>query len=214
MRYSLILLPTILSVFTSKVYGTPTPEATGGSDTETEVDVPTWNIEDASDGSIVQVNGTVEQLYAELADNHPELLATAFDLNALGTLPDDDNDDGYEEEDAASLSKRTDFGGSSYYCYAGNLRASRSRLKEGIKYLNAVSGKPTMGAGGCHRVSCSYNAGIRWCNQDFVRKTLNSFGSIADGAQFVLNTCPSGSKVGGLATHKSKWRVEAHKMDC
>ncbi|KAH7122889.1 hypothetical protein EDB81DRAFT_222474 [Dactylonectria macrodidyma] len=99
MRYSLILLPTIISVFTAKVYDTPTPKSAEGSNTEAQVEVLTWNIEAASDGSIVQVNGTVEKVYAEFSDNHPELLATAFDLDALDTLLDDDDDDDELEVD-------------------------------------------------------------------------------------------------------------------
>lgn len=45
-------------------------------------------------------------------------------------------------------------------------QAISSRIKEGIRYLRGVNGKPSNGPGpgNCGRVSCSYNSAIWWCN--------------------------------------------------
>lgn len=37
-------------------------------------------------------------------------------------------------------------------------------IKEGIDYLNGLSGAPTAEAGKCNRVSCSYGSGITVCS--------------------------------------------------
>lgn len=42
--------------------------------------------------------------------------------------------------------------------------ASVDRIKEGISHLRGVDGKPTLAAGKCERVSCSWGDAILWCN--------------------------------------------------
>lgn len=60
-----------------------------------------------------------------------------------------------------------------------------------VYYLRRVPGKPTNGPGpgNCGRVSCSWNTGIYWCNDNKEAKTLDSFGDIADGAESIARWC-------------------------
>lgn len=64
----------------------------------------------------------------------------------------------------------------------------------------------------------SYNSGIYWCNTSSGKKTLNSFGSIADGAQAVHDKCldPDGQFcwVRGRASHTTNWNVLVTGQQC
>nr|XP_036583894.1 uncharacterized protein CTRU02_06025 [Colletotrichum truncatum]KAF6793153.1 hypothetical protein CTRU02_06025 [Colletotrichum truncatum] len=112
------------------------------------------------------------------------------------------------------MEKRTDFSRASYSCYDAPIRASSQRITEGIRYLRAVKGRPRAGPNQKGRVSCSYGAGIWWVNRASTTKTLASFGSIADGAQHLMNRCRFGASVGGITTHPTRWEVQVYRTSC
>ena len=108
--------------------------------------------------------------------------------------------------------------------------ASMKRIKDGISYLNNVTGRPINGPGpnNCGRVSCSYNSSIWWCNdasvpppayqfsfhadcglQNATPEALPGFYSIATGAMRIVGACPGKNNrtISGTATHPDNWRV-------
>ncbi|KAF4446344.1 hypothetical protein FALBO_17086, partial [Fusarium albosuccineum] len=173
-----------------------------------------WEVKAFRDGPELHLNGTIEEVRAELLSLSPN-----YDADFADQGPDDD-------EDRVTLEKRTDFSNANTNCdFPGNF-ASAPRIDQGIKYLRGVKGKPRMpaGPGACGRVSCGYNAGIWWCNDDKKSKTLNSFGSITDGAQRVRDKCshrfsnPGGTgdimRVKGQAFHSTHWNVIVREIKC
>ncbi|KAJ4202686.1 hypothetical protein NW759_015336 [Fusarium solani] len=115
------------------------------------------------------------------------------------------------------LWKRSTFLSSNIKCNV-NTWANCYYIDKGIEYLRKVKGKPVNDPGKCGRVSCSYNSGIFGCNTSSGRKTLNSFGSVADGAQAASNKCydPNGNFcwVRGRATHTTNWYVLVTGQTC
>ncbi|KAL2822370.1 hypothetical protein BDW59DRAFT_173883 [Aspergillus cavernicola] len=105
------------------------------------------------------------------------------------------------------LSKRTDFSDSNWACGGRLELCSTSLIWNGIEYLRGVGDRPGHGAGPgtCARVSCSYNAAIYWCNDDSKGKLLESYGSIADGAERVMVE---------YIFHKMDWNVIVGKDSC
>ncbi|CCF35349.1 hypothetical protein CH063_01288, partial [Colletotrichum higginsianum] len=183
--------------------------------------VPEWDLEVTPGGEVVTLNGTVEQVVAQLRELNPNYdsdfgldLPSAEDAELLASLV---------SEDVASdgLEKRTDFSGRNYICRGRWGNASARAIYSGIRYLRGIGGKPRLPAGPsvCSRVSCSYNAGIQWCNDARQTKELASFGSIADGAQYIDDKCHTGSPgVSGYASgqvfHETDWNVIVWNTPC
>ncbi|KAJ3540860.1 hypothetical protein NM208_g4871 [Fusarium decemcellulare] len=159
-----------------------------------------WEVKAFRDGPELHLNGTIEEVHAELLSLNPN-----YDADFADQGPDDD-------EDRVTLEKRTDFSNANTNCdFPGNL-ASAPRVDQGIKYLRGVKGKPGM------------PAGPGACGRDKKPKTLNSFGSIADGAQRVRDKCshrfsnPGGNgdimRVKGQAFHSTHWNVIVREIKC
>ncbi|KAL2826231.1 hypothetical protein BDW59DRAFT_171895 [Aspergillus cavernicola] len=170
--------------------------------------IPEWDVEITPGGERVTLNGTVEEVREELLRLNPR-----WNDDFLEGLPD--------ESEHSTLVKRTDFYGAKYVCgrWSG---ARHNPIVDGIKYLRGISGRPGAGPGpgNCGRVSCSYDSAIWWCNDSPKSKQLRSYGSIADGAQYVVQHCtitPSGSSfssVTGQAFHKTDWNVIVRGANC
>ncbi|KAK6821912.1 hypothetical protein PG987_014737 [Apiospora arundinis] len=85
---------------------------------------------------------------------------------------------------------------------------SIQRIHEGIKYLRSLGDRMcgdhggSDGKSGCGRLSCSYNAAIKWCNMgtDYYETKCSAF---ADYAQDILNHC----------TGDGGWRVHGYEDD-
>ncbi|KAM6536093.1 Hypothetical protein NCS54_00473500 [Fusarium falciforme] len=177
-----------------------------------------WELELKPGGEVVHLTGTVEEVYPQLLDLNP-----TYDQDWAGH--DDETDDkGFvnpekrESDNPASvLWKRSTFLSSNIKCNT-HTWASCYYIRKGIEYLRKVKGKPVNDPGKCGRVSCSYNSGIYWCNTSSGKKTLNSFGSIADGAQAVHDKCldPDGQFcwVRGRASHTTNWNVLVTGQQC
>ncbi|KAI9371572.1 hypothetical protein BJX61DRAFT_543515 [Aspergillus egyptiacus] len=91
-------------------------------------------------------------------------------------------------------------------------------VQDGIEYLRKVPGHPHLPAGPkrCERVSCSYNTGIFWCNDNDTPRTLPSFNNIADGAQVIFTWCGKGKHdlFSGELSHDDKWRAVVERSRC
>lgn len=104
------------------------------------MDTIEWDVQVTPNGELVTLNGTLEDVRAELLSLNPR-----WDEDFLSPLEDSD--------DNTLVSK---FSSAARYVPIVN----------GIKYLRGLSGNPRAGPGPakCARVSCSYNSAIWWCN--------------------------------------------------
>ncbi|KAL2822669.1 hypothetical protein BJX63DRAFT_441254 [Aspergillus granulosus] len=132
-----------------------------------------------------QSNGTVEEVYSRLVENHPEWEEEYF-KPSLARLADNS---------ALALLKRTDFYNDGWVV-CGQL----------------VPGRPGNGPGPGNRgrVSCGYNAAIWWCNDGPQSQQLEFYDSIADGADALMSCVTSigwYDQVAGQAFHKTNWNV-------
>ncbi|POR32128.1 Uncharacterized protein TPAR_07670 [Tolypocladium paradoxum] len=165
-----------------------------------------WEVQATPGGPTVVLNGTVQDVHAQLVKLNPDWEAQFAD-------------DGSRENNAATLEKRTDFMGSGYVCGGRWKECDLDRLIEGIRYLRNVTATQPYADGGtgiCSRVSCSYNAAIWWCNDDPSPKQLVSFGSIADGVQYLIFMCQALGKptFSGQVFHSTHWNVVATAAEC
>lgn len=71
------------------------------------------------------------------------------------------------------------------------------------------------------KINASFSTGLTLrIIQSNKPKTLNSFGSIADGAQYIMGKCKSVAfllvkpKTGGQAFHKTNWNVIVRSDRC
>ncbi|KAJ6787139.1 hypothetical protein PWT90_05369 [Aphanocladium album] len=166
------------------------------------------------EGPGIQLNGTVQEVYAQFKELNPNY---DYDLSI----------DAVETESA--LSKRTDFGSARTIC--NNFPSiGVGHLDDGIQYLRRIGGRPQLrppsfGSGyvrrHCSGVSCSYSTAIWWCNDSKQTKTSNSFGSIAEGARRTWGVCAgridqslSPGQVSGQAFHPTDWNVIVRKGSC
>ncbi|KGO38353.1 hypothetical protein PEX1_068910 [Penicillium expansum] len=162
-----------------------------------------WEVETKPGGPKVILNGTVQEIYAELININP-----TYDLD-FAAMPAQAIVDTNNE--TSHLHKRLDVTCNNYD------QAISSRIKEGIRYLRGVNGKPSNGPGpgNCGRVSCSYNSAIWWCNDNTSPKTLGGFNNIADSAQVIINQCgPTEVYVSGEENHGDKWRGIVRRSPC
>lgn len=143
----------------------------------------TWEVDPFNNGTMVNLTGTVQEVYAQIIKINPD-----FKLNVPDHKLEDDvpNDDPTGSSDTPyALCYHT-----LHNTYGWN-SADESRIKEGISYLRGVPGQPhaSPGHGQCSRVSCSYNAAIYWCSDHADAFSLPSFGVIADCAEIARANC-------------------------
>ncbi|KAH7329295.1 hypothetical protein B0I35DRAFT_466520 [Stachybotrys elegans] len=158
-----------------------------------------WEVQAFPGGPLLNLTGTVEQAHDELVRLNPNFT------------------DDFPFQPENSLQARTDFGGSSYNCNTNVWGlASKHEIENGISYLWHWK---QCDIGNCGRVSCSGDAAIWWCNDARETKTLASFGSIADGAQFIVDRCTVQrgqwtTVASGQEFHQSSWNVIARQDSC
>ncbi|KAF4832335.1 hypothetical protein CGCTS75_v004447 [Colletotrichum tropicale] len=162
---------------------------------------PEWEI----DGE--HFNGSVQEVVRQLEALRPEMVhALHLEANYSSVLANDPTDPlplGDFEVQCQKLKE-----------------GSVSAWWDGIKYLRRVPGKPVggPGPGSCGRVSCSWNMGIWFCNDDTKQKILDTYRHIADGAEAAYRKCTGPPYfeylASGQAFHKTdKWNVMVQRVD-
>ncbi|QPH04982.1 hypothetical protein C2857_002402 [Epichloe festucae Fl1] len=169
-----------------------------------------WEHEAFMDGPLPTLNGTVQDVYRRLLEMNADYDAHLH-LDALNIR-------------RTELGARVDFSNARVYCDRKTFgSASVDGLSQGIDHLRGLGGRARSGGGpgACGRVSCSYGTGIWWCNDSKDAKTLEGWGSIADGAQKVWTSCAGrlddgfhAGKVSGQAFHWTGWSVIVRQNDC
>ncbi|KAK1248934.1 hypothetical protein MKX08_007154 [Trichoderma sp. CBMAI-0020] len=144
-----------------------------------------WEVETTPGGPTVLVNGTIEAVYDKLTKINPNFTAE-YPLQAKNHAAN------------GTLEKRYTVDG--YLCWSPWPYTSFFAIDDGVSYLRGVRGQPTNGPGpgNCGRVSCSYQSAIWWCNDNSQSKTLQDFGAIADGAEFIAYNCNAAVTVAGI----------------
>ncbi|KAK3994274.1 hypothetical protein QBC44DRAFT_367796 [Cladorrhinum sp. PSN332] len=168
-----------------------------------------WEVQATVDGPPIVLNGTVEQVHAQLLEINPN-----YDTEVAPAVAESAHADSESQlAKRGRISKRD-------HTRCGNWASARkNRIQEGISYLWGVGGRPVRGPGpaSCGRVSCSYDAAIYWCNDNRATKQLYGFWQIAEGAQVVINDCAPNSGatwVSGQRFHNDNWNVVVRGDSC
>ncbi|KAK4197239.1 hypothetical protein QBC40DRAFT_309232 [Triangularia verruculosa] len=174
-----------------------------GSDVPNKLSDITWSlpINPADDSSAtVSFTGTIEQAVAKMEADYPGWNATFLAQDPISNTIGDTKSGNPVRHDCN---------------VPGEEAAIAFNIEAGISYLRRVSGTAKNGPGplNCGRVSCSYNSGIVWCNNDNVEKEVQ-WSQIADGAQYVLDNCGTSQLVKGQVDYDDNWSVSVHKDWC
>ncbi|EFQ25080.1 uncharacterized protein GLRG_00224 [Colletotrichum graminicola M1.001] len=167
---------------------------------------PKWEFEPFP-GQKITLNGTVEQVVAELAQINPDYSPFA---PALG-----DGGLGVEKRQKAEL-----FPADKVLCLKpGWDYVHESEAKVGIHYLKTVKGRPRgdPGPGNCGRVSCGYSSAIWFCNDNTHHITIDSFAQIAEMVEAIGYHCTTRWRrwYSGQAFHPTdNWNVYIHRDSC
>lgn len=120
-----------------------------------DIIIPSWEVSATPDGPPVILNGTVEEVHAQLLELNPN-----FDADFALAEP--------ASEETVNIFNYLDRfpSNSPHKCFERWGFVFTDALWDGIDYLRRIGGKPTASAGPstCARVSCSYRTGIFWCN--------------------------------------------------
>ncbi|KAM0280203.1 hypothetical protein ACHAQH_004160 [Verticillium albo-atrum] len=187
-----------------------------------EMMIPTWEVEISPGGPIIEVTGTIEEVTEQLHKANPNF-EEDWGILPRSAYNDDEEPEapGVSPRRLSSLERRTDFSGAKTLCniWGWNDNCTVTVIRNDIKYLRGVKGRPTAGPGPgqCARVGCQNGCGTFWCNDARSTKSLASFGSIADGAQRIIDICYKDIKrwaFNGQAFHKTDWNVIVRGQKC
>lgn len=136
-----------------------------------------------------QFTGTLEQVVGHIKKNFPAYewpSPTPTSHNSSTTVTAKERDRAPDPTETAVV-RCYGFGG-----------ADPSEIWQGIQYLRQVPGMPDNGPGpgSCQRVSCSWESGIWFCNDNPFEIVLSDYSRIADMAEGVWDSCRHGP-VGG-----------------
>ncbi|KAJ4230008.1 hypothetical protein NW759_003370 [Fusarium solani] len=150
------------------------------------------------------------QVFSNAVETKEEATAPTCTVNTAPKAPVlDDFHVEFEEEGLGHLVKRTDLSKARVDC-SKNVGLDIIFISRATRSLRHRKGRPGLGPGRCRVVHCSGKDGVRWCNRSSKKKTLASFGSIADGVQRLRDGCRE-APVGGIVEHVSNWIVEIRK---
>ncbi|WQF78840.1 hypothetical protein CDEST_03854 [Colletotrichum destructivum] len=140
---------------------------------------PEWEVQVTPGGESVLMNGTIEHVFDELTNFDPVYTEDLMkEITALG------------HDRLGAFEQREDWRTRPYICRDYPL-ARVDAAWDGIRYLRTLKGKPKGSAGpsSCGQISCSWSTAIWWCNDNTEKKELESYGVIADGAQYMWDAC-------------------------
>ncbi|KAK4232624.1 hypothetical protein QBC38DRAFT_450254 [Podospora fimiseda] len=175
-----------------------------------------WEVATTPGGPTMILNGTVQQVRAQLLQLNPNYDNDFAELTAASK--------------AAAAMRRSkgvskDVDPSHRLCDIWGRwdSATKKRILEGIDYLHHINGQPHQGPGpgNCGRVSCSFDSAIIWCNDNPTTKYLDNFNLIADDALNIITECPEiDTEVLGVRTingqlfHDDGWNTIVKGAKC
>ncbi|UNI14018.1 hypothetical protein JDV02_000702 [Purpureocillium takamizusanense] len=143
--------------------------------------VPSWEVEVRPGGETAVLNGTVQEVRAQLLELNPrwesDVGRHTLDRRIIANYPDCRKDGAFKLGDDVHCGRWKDAGIDWH-----------DTLWHAEVHLWGWPGKPRNGPGpgNCGRVSCENNIGVWWCNDEPHPKELESFDWIADGVCIVL----------------------------
>lgn len=190
--------------------------------------VPSWEVE-VRPGETVILNGTVQQVHAQLTALNPNWEAERANATAS----------------QSHLERRNVFPEHpQIFCGIMPMSWNFGPLtRSAIDYLSKVPGSPRndAGPGNCGRISCEWNTGVWWCNdasalatkslrravpagrtltlapQEHEPKTLGSFNDIADGLRRIDQNYACALEGSAQVFHPDNWNVMIggwYNMEC
>ncbi|CZR56164.1 uncharacterized protein PAC_06052 [Phialocephala subalpina] len=131
-------------------------------------------------GHEIQLNGTIQDVYAQVKKAHPD-----FDAGALVNahkLAIREDEDGLVGRNKIQPGLCCPFAGQNWNW------ADAGRIQEGVQYLDHVQALCGVGPRSCVRVSCSWRSAIYLCNDNDYGITPNC-GYIGSYASDLINQC-------------------------
>ncbi|KAK3987947.1 hypothetical protein QBC44DRAFT_399507 [Cladorrhinum sp. PSN332] len=184
----------------------PIPEGYGIVDSE-QLE---WEVETTPGGPKVALNGTVQQVRAQLLEINPK-----YD-EEFAPIISERNAKALEETTPASPLHKRDW----TVCWGRMAGARQERIIQGIHYLRGLSGEARNGPGprNCGRVSCDLDNSIWYCNDNNFSKSMPWF-HIANAAQVLVNECTWWKdnytpQVSGERWHDDRWFVIVTNAPC
>ncbi|KAF8866222.1 hypothetical protein BDZ45DRAFT_720358 [Acephala macrosclerotiorum] len=176
----------LLSLFISVVVGGALPQGLSRrSASDLPYPVGRMSFIGTLGGHEVQLNGSIEEMHAQMKVIHPD-----FDPDALVQARKLARENGPQDE--RNIMAREANNKAALYCCPndpwGWSSATTSIIEEGIDYLNHFNGLCGVGARSCVRISCSWNSGIYLCN-DAYNGITPSCVYMASYAQDIIDDC-------------------------
>ncbi|KAH7417446.1 hypothetical protein BKA64DRAFT_769400 [Cadophora sp. MPI-SDFR-AT-0126] len=205
-----LLVAAVLLLAVEVAIATPTPEGTFVTKRASEIpehyNIVPLVVTGSIDGVAINHTGTIQDVFAQLdAEDNDFKLA---DLDAHDV----------SEVHPRDISYTTDIN-----CIPVNgqnwNRANQGAIREGINYLRQGNTACWVNAHSCARVSCSWNSGIYFCNNnDYTLGRLCL--QIGDYVQALIDKCAyqknwlADKEVGGQVWDNANWNVPVHKDSC
>ncbi|KAF9881493.1 hypothetical protein CkaCkLH20_00639 [Colletotrichum karsti] len=172
-----------------------------------DVFIPEWEVKATPDGETLRINGTVEEVVAELEQINPHY------RRSIGL---DDPTLMARQQEELEKRQMVQFHRQNGICdhFRG---ADTGQIMAAVQYLNWVTGRPRNGGGpaNCGRVSCGYKTAVWFCNDAPQPRELRSFRDISDGVYAIQNVCHKSRKsYSGQAFHVDMWNVIIRWEDC
>ncbi|KAK0672296.1 hypothetical protein QBC41DRAFT_299783 [Cercophora samala] len=166
-------------------------------------DIPdvTWNMRinpTDENSATVSITGTIERAMAKMEADYPGWKALLDQVPASK---------GLSLEDSGPPTINCNVAGDNY--------AFASYVMDGISHLRSQAGYAQNDPGKCGRVSCSYGAGILWCNN--AKELLNvPWPAIADTASKIVEVCAGKDKPSYVKGHADfeSWTAIIRAEDC
>ncbi|KAL4968610.1 uncharacterized protein BDV14DRAFT_144709 [Aspergillus stella-maris] len=175
------------------------------SDKEFDWDeMPSWEAEPTPGAAPIILNGTLEDVYAQLKEINPNYDTDFKDIIA--------HEQAAEEDVYRSNNHKVN-------CWEkGKIGATIPGVNYGIQVLRRLARtkpKPRPGQRPgpdlekmrCMPAICHRGDAIWWCNLDDKPKTLPSWNNVADGGEVLKEHCTKRGRVAGVHQHNDKWTV-------
>ncbi|RDA93049.1 hypothetical protein CP533_0725 [Ophiocordyceps camponoti-saundersi (nom. inval.)] len=196
---------------------------------------PQWLIPVFPDQPKLVLNGTIQQVQRTARALNPDWDDYIGNLTEAAAEGEEEEEEEEEDVVVESLHRRSrrcshncaKFAVKSLNCDDNPQNWRRAFVNDiiaGIDHLRGQQGIPysTPGPKTCGRVSCSWKSAIWWCNDATTEKFLSSFTDIANGAYYIINSCPKvrdssqGAYVWGQVFHVDNWNVivREDRQDC
>ncbi|KAL4789934.1 hypothetical protein BDV19DRAFT_394537 [Aspergillus venezuelensis] len=167
-------------------------------------EMPSWEAEPTPGAAPITINGTLEDVYAQLKEINPNYDTDFKDIIAQEQATEEDVFRGDNHK---------------VKCWEkGKIGATIQGVNHGIQVLRRLARtkpkprpgqrpRPYLEKMRCMPAICHKEDAIWWCNLDNKPKTLPSWNNVADGGEVLKEHCTRHGRVAGVHQHNDKWTV-------